>query len=149
MFVGTRGIGMQITHLAAEWSLLQNQSDSYEKHSLLIKLLGITLLAIAMFIDTVSALMLIVLAVVWLQDAIWKTFQARIEERLVTLETALASCENTGQAHDKAYQFNTRFLQTRPGGTALVGEYLKQAVRPTVAFPHVLLIATLLVRLIT
>ena len=136
---------MQMTDLAAEWSLLQNQADSYEKHSLLIKLLAIALLAAALLIDEPSALLLIVLAILWLQDAIWKTFQARIEDRLLTLETALASCDATGTCADRAYQLNTRFLQTRPGGTALIGEYLRHAVRPTVAFPHALLLVTLLV----
>lgn len=135
---------MQITHLAAEWSLLQNQADSYEKYALLIKLLGTTLLAAALLVETASVLMLVILAILWLQDAIWKTFQARIEERLLALETAIASCESSGQSPDKPYQLNSRFLQTRLGGTALIGEYLRQAVRPTVAYPHALLIATMI-----
>ncbi len=75
---------MPTTHLANEWSLLQNQCDSYEKHGLLIKLVAIVLLGTTLLVrpgnePAIAA----VICVLWLQDAIWKTFQHRIETRLL------------------------------------------------------------------
>jgi hypothetical protein len=38
-------------------------------------------------------------------------------------------------------QFNSAWEESRPGAIGLIAEYLKNAIRPTVAFPHVMLIA--------
>ena len=105
--------------------------------SLLIKLFAVAVLAAAAFVDHRSPIPLALLLVLWLQDAIWKTFQSRIEVRLLQLETHLAS----GEANDgDAFQYNRLFADNRPGVTGLVQDYLQQAARPTVAFPHLLLV---------
>jgi len=134
---------MQTCHLAAEWSLLQNQFDSYEKHSLLIKLFSIGVLAVAYFTDHLSAFILCLLLILWLQDAIWKTFQSRIDVRLLQLEAYLSNEDNLENSAGKAYQFNSQYLQNRPSSIGLIKEYLGQALRPTIAFPHLLLIVML------
>jgi len=134
---------MQTTRLAAEWYLLQNQFDSYEKHSLLIKLFSIGILSAAYFTDHLSIFILCLLLILWLQDAIWKTFQSRIDVRLLQLEAYLSNEDNRENPDGKAYQFNSLYLQTRPGSIGLIKEYLGQALRPTIAFPHVLLIVIL------
>ena len=124
---------------AAEWSILQTQYDSYEKCSLLIKLFAVAVLAAATFVDQRSPIPLALLLVLWLQDAIWKTFQSRIEVRLLELETHLASSE-TPSAHDaRAFQYNRQFADNRPGIAGLLQDYLRQALRPTVAYPHLVL----------
>lgn len=123
----------------AEWCLLQNQFDSYEKHSLYIKLVSILVLAFALTINTSSLFVIFVLFVLWLQDGIWKTFQSRIETRLFELEKGIRD-----DVFEKAFQFNSHFQSVRLTGFALIGEYVKQSVRPTVAFPHFALIAILL-----
>ena len=139
---------MQTSHLAAEWSLLQNQFDSYEKHSLLIKLSSIGVLAAAYFTNHLSVFILCLLFILWLQDAIWKTFQARIGSRLLQLEAYLSN-EHTPQHCDGvAFQFNSLYAQNRPGSAALIKEYFSQALRPTIAFPHVLLIVLLGLKLL-
>ena len=122
-----------------EWCLLQNQFDSYEKHSLYIKLIAIFVLAFALTINTSSLFVILVLLVFWLQDGIWKTFQSRIETRLFELEKGIRD-EN----FEKAFQFNSRFQSARLTGVSLIGEYMKQSIRPTVAFPHIALIAILM-----
>ena len=131
---------MQTSHLAAEWSLLQNQFDSYEKFSLLIKLANIGVLAAAYFTDHLSVFILCLLLILWLQDAIWKTFQSRIDTRLLQLEQYLSSEHPLEKRDGKAYQFNSLYLKSRPGSIALVKEYLRQALRPTIAFPHLVLV---------
>lgn len=132
---------MQLSDLANEWALLQNQYDSYEKYSLIIKLLSISVLAIAYFTHHVHGFIFFLLLVLWLQDAIWKTFQSRIETRLLQLEEYLSANPNLERGDGRAYQFNLLYLSSRPAGnTALIKEYFCQAIRPTVAFPHILLL---------
>lgn len=134
---------MDNTDFKTEWCLLQNQFDSYEKHSLYIKLLSvIAVLAVAVSATT-SIYTVLILAVLWLQDAIWKTFQSRIETRLMQLETYIS--DGTEQ---KAFQFNSEFLKVRSGGLSLIAEYMRQALRPTVAFPHIVLILIVLLHYI-
>lgn len=134
---------MQQSDLANEWYLLQNQFDSYEKYSLLIKLAAIGLLCTAYFLNNLDIFILFLLLILWAQDAIWKTFQSRIESRLLQLENYISSEEQISNAEGRAYQFNSLYLLNRPSSIALVKEYLHQAIRPTIAFPHVLLLLML------
>ena len=123
-----------------EWALLQNQFDSYEKHSLYIKLTSIVVLFAAQVTSTNTIYMLFLLLVLWLQDAIWKTFQSRIETRLLQIEIHIAQTSKEG-----AFQFNSEYQKIRFRGMSLIKEYVSQAVRPTVAFPHAVLILISLV----
>lgn len=128
---------MNRTELSKEWQTIQNQYDSYEKCSLLIKLFNIALFSAALLMGGMNVVILFVLLVVWLQDAIWKTFQSRIESRLLQLETALADDTATTAM---PFQYNRDYAQTRPSTLCLIKAYMHQAVRPTIAFPHVVLI---------
>ncbi len=134
--------------LEKEWALLQNQFDSYEKLSLLIKLANIGLLAAAYFLNNMSVFVLFLLLIVWIQDAIWKTFQARIEARLLALENYLLVNPAQESCDENAYQFNRQYQENRPGNLGLILEYLQQAARPTVAFPHLLLLLMLSINLL-
>jgi hypothetical protein len=124
--------------LANEWQLLQNQFDNYEMHSLYIKLLTVTLFLIAYSLDRYGVVIMAVMLVLWLQDAIWKTFQGRIEQRLLALEQQLSSDEPT--TITTPYRYNLNYLASRPSTTGLIKEYARQALRPTVAFPYLILI---------
>ncbi len=126
---------MSSEEAGVEWCLLQNQFDSYEKYSLLIKLANAALVAAAVLTGSMTVVIIALLITLWLQDAIWKTYQARIETRLLQLEAAIAD-----GAAVTAYQFNRQFLQNRGGVASLVGEYIRSAIRPTTAFPHVVLV---------
>ena len=121
--------------MAAEWRLLQNQFDSYEKYSLLLKMLNITVLIIGMVGKIPHAIVLTLLLVIWLQDAIWKTFQSRIEARLLQLEGyfTLDDSEAREAAAGAPHQFNSAYLKGRGGAKSLLLEYARQALRPTVA----------------
>ena len=139
---------MQTSDLANEWSLLQNQFDSYEKYSLLIKLTSIVILFIAYCTHHLDFFVFILLLVLWLQDAIWKTFQARIENRLLQLEENLSGEQSLERADGKAYQFNSAYIKNRPDNLGLIKEYFYQAIRPTIAYPHVILLLVLSVNLL-
>lgn len=132
---------MEAEENKTEWCLLQNQFDSYEKHSLYIKLLSVVVLLLAEISSATSFVIFLVLLVLWLQDAIWKTFQSRIESRLLQLEKYIAEKNEAS-----AFQFSSEFNRERLSGVSLISEYVHQAVRPTVAFPHVVLVLILLVQ---
>ncbi len=134
---------MTTSNLASEWSLLQNQFDSYEKHSLLIKLSSIGVLSTAYFTNHLSLFVLFLLLILWLQDAIWKTFQARIDTRPLQLENYLSNKPDLENSDDVAFQFNSLYAQNRPGSVGLLKEYLGQSLRSTVAFPHIVLVTLL------
>ena len=131
---------MQASDGAIEWSLLQNQFDSYEKYSLLIKLVSVIVLSGSIFFDRAGIIIVGILASLWLQDAIWKTFQSRIEVRLLKLERFLADEQAVAASNEKPYQFNSDYLQHRGSGKDLIKEYLHQAIKPTVAFLHIALL---------
>ena len=136
---------MTANDLSTEWCLLQNQFDSYEKYSLVIKLAAIIIAAALGIADYNAVVAAAFLLVLWGQDAIWKTFQSRIEMRLLLIEQAIAGEQNQQQ---HAFQFNSHYQAGSNSGLALILEYCRQAVRPTIAFPHVLLILLVLLELI-
>jgi len=134
---------MEIKEFKTEWCLLQNQYDSYEKHSLYIKLLSVIVLLAAEISDVISILIVLVLVVLWLQDAIWKTFQSRIEPRLLQIEKYISE-----KREESVFQFNSEYHRDRLSGMSLINEYVRQSIRPTVAFPHIVLILILLIQYI-
>ncbi|MAM88722.1 MAG: hypothetical protein CME36_15565 [unclassified Hahellaceae] len=121
-----------------EWCLLQNQFDSYEKFALLLKVLNVAIVTLSLINGLASIFILALLLVVWLQDAIWKTFQARIESRLLQLETSMGGSAAAEPAVTP-FQFNLEYLKGRGGTLDLMVEYGRQACRPTIAYPHLVL----------
>ncbi len=132
----------QPSALQQEWTVLQNQFDSYEKCSLAIKLSNVLLTCLLLFAFEVGAAALIFSALLWLQDGIWKTFQSRIGQQLAQVELAMQTASPNEQ--QAAMQFNLAWSQTRPNALGLVVEYIKQSLKPTVAYPHVLLVVFIL-----
>lgn len=124
-----------------EWYVLQNQFDSYEKHSLYIKLAAILVVFLAGILASISSFIAVILIVLWLQDAIWKTFQSRLETRLLKIEYAISS-----GAEGDVLQFNSGYQRERLNGLLLISEYARQSIRPTVAFPYVVLILIVLLQ---
>ena len=132
---------MKINEFKTEWCLLQNQFDSYEKHSLYIKLLSVIVLLAAEISNVISIFIVLVLMVLWLQDAIWKTFQSRTELRLLQIEKYISE-----ESEESEFQFNSEYHSVRLSGLSLINEYVRQSIRPTVAFPHIVLVLILLVQ---
>ncbi|WP_339719335.1 hypothetical protein [uncultured Paraglaciecola sp.] len=140
---------VQISILQTEWVTLQTQFDSYEKCSLVIKLFSILVCCILAFALQAGIWSLLIVAILWLQDGIWKTFQNRIGQRLEVVEHAIqhhldSTQEQTSQL---GMQFNLAWSQNRPSAIGLVCEYIKQSIKPTVAYPYVVLIALVIVQL--
>ncbi len=118
--------------LAQEWNVLQRQHEEYEQKSLTIKMLATLVVALVLFHQRFDFIIPVILLCLWIQEAIWKTFQARIGERLLKVENALS-----GNSTETAMQLNSQWLMNRPGIVGLIIEYIKSACRPTVAFPYI------------
>ena len=132
--------------LQNEWITLQTQFDSYEKCSLVIKLLSIIICCVLVFSLNAGIWSLLIIAILWLQDGIWKTFQNRIGQHLEVVERAIQATPHHIPDHTSqiGMQFNLAWNQTRPNAIGLVGEYVKQSLKPTVAYPHVVLMALII-----
>ena len=123
------------TGLQQEWNTLQNNIERYEHSALWLKLAAIvlTLNAGSLLPWLVPALLLLL----WLQEGVFRTSQARLGERIVLVEQMLAAGEADG---GKACQLHSQWLAQRPGTVGLLLEYARSALRPTVAFPYPLLL---------
>ena len=119
-----------------EWLALQSQHERYEALALVVKLLAFT----ALVLVPDNGLALALLALLWLQEAVLKTFQGRLADRLLVVEAGLKSGGDV-----PAMQLHSQWLASRPRGPALVGQYLKSALRPTVALPYPLLMLLVVV----
>lgn len=116
--------------LNQEWLALQGQHERYEGLALLVKLAAFA--ASVLVPDATLAVAL--LALLWLQEAVLKTFQARLADRLLVIEAGL----KTG-AGVPAMQLHSDWQALRPRGVALLLQYARSALRPTVALPYPLL----------
>lgn len=120
-----------------QWQELHRSFEQSERYSLLIKLFAMACFVFALTRPQLIVFSSLLIAVLWLQDAIWKTFQARTEAHLLKLEQALAESQKLDAVELGFY----RHFDSRQGGIVdLVGEYLKQMQRPTIAYPYVVLI---------
>lgn len=126
--------------LQQEWSTLQNNIEGYEHSAQWLKLAALAVVLMPQSLPLQGVLLLIL----WLQEGIFRTSQARLGERVVLIEQLLAAGETET---DKACQLHSQWLAQRPGTIGLLLEYARSALRPTVAFPYpLLLVLTLLLR---
>ncbi|WP_228527393.1 hypothetical protein [Noviherbaspirillum soli] len=123
--------------LTHEWAVLQHNHEQHERNSLLIKLAGVALLAASATMALSMPASVALLLVLWLQEAIFRTFQARLGERMLRIEQLLRE----GAAQSAApCQLHSEWLASRPGLAGLLAEYAKNMLRPTVAFPYAVLV---------
>lgn len=128
------------TALGQEWTTLQNNYEQYERTTLLIKLTAIVFGAIVWSAgESIVAIALI--AVLWMQEGILKTYQSRLGVRLIRIEALIKQPD----AEVAPFQLHTEWLAGRPGVARLLVEYAASAARPTVAFPYAVLLLLVLV----
>lgn len=116
--------------LGQEWTTLQNNHEQYERASLCVKLLAILLCALGFALAMHEVVTILLLLVLWLQEGIFRTSQARLGRRLLRIEQAIRNGETS------AFQLHSEWLATRPGSFGLIAEYAANSVRPTVAYPY-------------
>lgn len=119
---------------AREWATLQSNIEQYERHALWVKLIAVVLSAQLGWLGLPLAGIALVL-VLWLQEAIFRTSQSRLGDRILHLE------QNPDAV---ALKLHSDWQARRPGTMGLIKEYLAQSIRPTVAFPYPVLVFILL-----
>jgi hypothetical protein len=128
---------MEIQHaLAQEWATLQSNHEAQERNALWLKLAAVLLVAGSWAMDLPPLLGGALVLVLWLQEAILKTWQHRLAERLLVIEAALM---RGPQAAEAPFQLHSQWLAQRPGLSGLLAEYGRSALRPTVAYPYAVL----------
>jgi len=131
---------MTIEHnadLVKEWQELHNCHESYERLALIIKLLAVTLTVLLVVVAQSHLIILLVLAILWLQEGIWKTYQARTSDRIALIEQTITGNKQSEKNSTSAFQFYSQWSDNRTGALGLIKEYLKNAIKPTVIYPYV------------
>lgn len=133
--------------LPREWTTLQNNHEHYESGALLIKLASVVLTAAGFAAHLNLKLMLALVALLWVQEAIYRTFQSRLGQRILRVERLIKlgsqDAGALGAAPALAFQLHSDWTANRPGVVGLVAEYARSACKPTVAFPYAVLMAGL------
>ena len=129
-----------------EWAILQPLYERYEWLALAIKLLGVALFSVGIAIDMPGSWLLLLCLVLWLQEGILKTYQARLGARLLRIEQWLDG--DVAAATLQAFQLHRDWNAQRSGVPGLLSEYLHSSIRPTVAFPYAVLALVALVQMV-
>ncbi len=122
--------------LSQEWRTLQNNYELYERNALLVKLLALVLCMGGYVLGLPFELAAGFVLLLWVQECIVRTSQARLGERIVRIETLV---RNAAPA-TSACQLHTEWLAGRSDSAGLLAEYAHHALRPTVAFPYAVLV---------
>ena len=126
-----------------EWTTLHKDYEKYEQFALVIKLICVLVcvVCLAVFIDTIYSIVLIL--TLWLQEGVWKTYQARIGARILVIEKQMLDSSNSDTPNP--FQFYSQWEKNRPGMFGLIREYMRNSFRPTVVYPYkVLIVITIL-----
>ena len=126
--------------LGYEWQTLQNNHEQHEKSALLVKLTCMSLYLAGLVANVPLTWMCAVVTLCWIQEGIFKTFQSRLAERLLRVESLLRKIQQPPLC---AMQLHTEWSASRQRGTSLIAEYAASTCRPTAAFPYVPLLLLL------
>lgn len=122
--------------LSQEWITLQNNHEYYETGGLLLKLAGVAIWGVGMAWGRHELLVDLLVLILWIQEGVYRTFQARLGERILRIEALLGWDDADGMA----FRLHSEWLANRPGMAGLLIEYGKSTLRPTVAFPYAALL---------
>ncbi len=137
-----------------EWFVLQQQSEQQEQQALWLKIIG--LLSWLWLIQSVNTSLLLLLGTIGsfaLLEILLRTQQQRTTQRLLELEQARHQLHSADQppadSHSVpivAAQWQLRWQHQRPSGLALLMDYARQALKPTVALWYLWLIGATVLR---
>ena len=124
--------------LAQEWQTLQGSHEQHERNALLIKLTGLALCVAGLAAHVPLGWLAVAVVLLWGQEGIIKTYQSRLADRLLVVESLLR--DEKPARH--AMQLHTDWVKNRPGSAGLIASYAMSACRPTVAFPYLPILIT-------
>jgi hypothetical protein len=132
--------------LVEQWRTLQNNHENYENYALIIKLVATAIALFAFIFSVTSMVTLLLLATLWLQEGIWKTYQQRTVNAIMAIEDKLAlnEAEQTNESM-KPYLVYKQWQENRPGTKALIVEYVSNSLKPTVLYPYFPLMLVVLI----
>jgi hypothetical protein len=132
--------------LVEQWRTLQNNHENYENYALIIKLVATAIALFAFIFSVTSMVTLLLLATLWLQEGIWKTYQQRTVNAIMAIEDKLAlnEAEQTNESM-KPYLVYKQWQENRPGTKALIAEYVSNSLKPTVLYPYFPLMLVVLI----
>jgi hypothetical protein len=133
---------MTIARLSQEWQTLQENHEQHERNALLIKLVCVALCIGGLAAHVSPGWLALVVALLWVQEGIIKTYQSRLSDRLLKVEAMLLAPTAPSPV---AMQLHTEWVVERPGTLKLIASYVVSACRPTVAFPYALLLVAVAV----
>ncbi|GAA5165628.1 hypothetical protein [Viridibacterium curvum] len=113
-----------------EWLALQSQFAAHEVHALQLRMLAVALFAVISGLGWHLRVLGLALLMLWLLEAMLRTTQSRLGQRLLLLEASGAP----------GLQLHSWWAAQRGGAVALLSAYVCAALRPTVALPYVLLL---------
>lgn len=123
---------MTNSYLSQEWQALHSSHEQHEKNALHIKLSCVALVTIGSGLLIAIPLLAVCVMSLWIIEAIFKTYQGRIADRLLQVETLLA----LPKPEEGAMQLYTAWVSGRSGLVGLLASYARSACKPTVAFPY-------------
>jgi hypothetical protein len=130
--------------LGQEWVTLQNNFEQYERSALFVKGASLVIGFAGLVLALDAFLMAAVVLVCWLQEGIARTFQSRLGQRILKVESLIAQGARSS-SEPLPFQLHSEWLATRRSGLGLLQEYAVSACRPTVAYPHGLFVAGFLI----
>jgi hypothetical protein len=140
---------MTTAHLSQEWQTLQANHEQHERNALLIKLVCVALCIGGLAAHVSAGWLALVVALLWVQESIVKTYQSRLSDRLLKVEAMLlAPAAHTPAPIHAAMQLHSEWMVNRPGTLSLIASYAVSACRPTVAFPYVPLLMAIAIKAI-
>lgn len=125
---------LEASALEREWMVLQGNIEQHERNALFVKLLAVFLFTAAVLFSLAEHLTAWLIAILWIQEAILRTFQSRLAARILRIEDMLRG------AAGQAMQLHTEWTASRNGLAGMLVEYARSALRPTVAFPYAILL---------
>ena len=128
-----------------EWKIIHHEHENYERCSLFIKLVAIIVCCTNIAFNFPLIVSTLLMLTLWLQEAIWKTFQSRLTSRLIFIEQSIGNStsdnsESLKSSENGAFQLYSCWQDQRSGSKGLMAEYIANTLRPTIMFPYVILI---------
>ena len=132
--------------IVEQWQTLHNNHENYESYALIIKLIATAITLFALTFSLASMVSLVLLATLWLQEGIWKTYQQRTVNAIIAIENklALSKAEQTTESIEP-YLVYSQWQENRPGIKALITEYVSNSLKPTVMYPYMPLMIVILI----
>ncbi len=129
-----------------QWQTLHNDHEKYEQYALLLKSFTIVVTLTCLICSQSSFIGLLLIGILWFQEAIWKTFQSRIAAALITIEEneQILAKPSSLESMSVSVQLYSQWQKNRPSSTNLISEYIKSALKPTVVYPYLPLMAIVL-----